>query len=184
MYFHCTFGEYDICACAGLRFKNLCMWFDNRELKQQTVLVPRKYFAAWQPLRMSRRSWNAVTDLKTRVLRLKPEVQILGSSESIRHTKVKILRLKSCFLRKKETQLHANLWKTFSNELFCRRSWWFHVGLLNDLRLPRKPRLWSSSARPAMPFVNPERLVLKFPNKLLRATRGACNPNLQNDTVI
>ena len=123
-------------------------------------------FAAWQPLRMSRRSWNAVTDFKTRVLRLKPEVQILGSSESIRHTKVKILRLKSSFLRKKETQLHANLWKTFSNELFCRRSWWFHVGLLNDLRSACKPRLWSSSARPAMPFVNQERLVLKFPSLL------------------
>ena len=41
-------------------------------------------------------------DFKTRVLRLKPEVQILGSSKSIRHTKVEILRLKSCFLRIKE----------------------------------------------------------------------------------
>ena len=38
-----------------------------------------------------------------------PEVQILGSSKSIRHTKVEILRLKSCFLRKKETKLNANL---------------------------------------------------------------------------
>ena len=36
---------------------------------------------------------------RTRVLRLKPEVQILGSSKSIRHTKVEILHLKSCFLR-------------------------------------------------------------------------------------
>ena len=79
---------------------------------------------------MSRHYWVAVTDFKTRVLRLKPEVQILRSSKSIRHTKVEILRLKSCFLRKKETKLHANLWKTFSNELFCRRSWWFHVALL------------------------------------------------------
>ena len=50
-----------------------------------------------------------MTDFKTRVLRLKPEVQILGSSKSIRHTKVEILRLKSCFLRKKETKLNANL---------------------------------------------------------------------------
>ena len=38
--------------------------------------------------------WIAVTDFKTRVLRLKPEVQILGSSKSIRQTKVEILRLK------------------------------------------------------------------------------------------
>ena len=138
-----------------------------RELKHQTILVPRtptgSIFAAWQPLRMSRRSWAAVTDFKTRVLRLKPEVQILGSSKSIRHTKVEILRLKSCFLRKKETKLNANLWKAFSTELFCRRSWWFHVVLLNDMLLVRKPRPRSSSARPAMPFVNQERLVLKFP---------------------
>ena len=75
----------------------LCPWWrcisrlwrlDNRELKHQTFLVPRTptgtIFAAWQPLRTSRRSWAAVTDFKTRVLRLKPEVQILGSSKSIR----------------------------------------------------------------------------------------------------
>ena len=111
---------------------------------------------------MSRRSWVAATDFKTRVLRLKPEVQILGSWKSIRHTKVEILRLKSRFLREKETKLQANLWKSFSNEL-RRRSWSFHVGLLNDLHLARKPRPQSSSARPAMPFVNQERLVLKFP---------------------
>ena len=112
---------------------------------------------------MSRRSWVMVTDFKTRVLRLKPEVQILGSLRSIRHTKVGILCLKSCFLRKKETKLHANLWKTLSNELFCRRPWWFHVGLLNDLHLVHRPRPLSSSAQPAMPFMNQERLVLKFP---------------------
>ena len=84
-------------------------------------MVPRtptgSIFAAWQPLRMSRRSWARVTDFKTRVLRLKPEVQILGSSKSIRHTKVEIPRLKSCFLRKKETKLNANHWKRFSTEL-------------------------------------------------------------------
>ena len=57
----------------------------------------------------------------------------------------------------------ANLWKTFSTELFCRRSWWFHVGLLNDLHLARKSRPRSNSSRPAMPYVNQERLVLKFP---------------------
>ena len=110
-----------------------------RELKHQTILVPRtptgSIFAAWQPLRMSRRSWAAVTDFKTRVLRLKPEVQILGSSKSIRHTKVEILRLRSCFLRKKETKFNASFWKAFSTELFCRRSWWFQVVLLNDLHL-------------------------------------------------
>ena len=80
-----------------------------RELKHQTFLVPPtptgSIFAAWQPLRMSRRSWAAVTDFKTRVLRLKPEVQILGSSKNIRHTKVEILHLKSCFLRSNETKL-------------------------------------------------------------------------------
>ena len=139
----------------------------TRERKHQTFLVPRtptgSIFAAWQPLRMSRRSWVAVTDFKTRVLWLKPEVQILLSSKSICHTKVEILRLKSCFLRKKDTKLHVNLWKTFSNELFGRRSWWFHVGLLNDLHLARKPRPRSSSAPPAMQFVNQERLVVKFP---------------------
>ena len=43
------------------------------------------------------------------VLRLKPDVQILSSSKSIRHTKVGILRLKLCFISKKETKLLANL---------------------------------------------------------------------------
>ena len=51
-----------------------------------------------------------------------PEVQILGSSKSIRHTKVEILHLKSCFLRNKETKLNANLLKAFSTELFGRCS--------------------------------------------------------------
>ena len=169
-----SFGKVEsllfLLICLKVSFRLLCRpSVDSGELKHQTFLVPRtptgSIFAAWQPLRMSRRSWAAVTDFKTRVLRLKPEVQILGSSKSIRHTKVEMLRLKSCFrLRKKETKLHTNLWKTFSNELFCRRSWWFHVGLLNDLHLARKPRPRPSSARPAMPFVNQERLVLKFPN--------------------
>ena len=140
---------------------------DIRELKPQMFLVPRtptgSIFAAWQPLRLSRRSWVAATDFKTRFLRLKQEVQILGSSKSIRHTKEEILRPKSCFLRTKEIKLHANIWKTFSNELFCQRSWWFHVGLLNDLHLARKQRARSSSAPPAMPSVNQDRLVLKFP---------------------
>ena len=169
-----SFGKVEsllfLLICLEVSFRLLCGPSANSsELKHQTFLVSRtptgSIFAAWQPLRMSRRSWAAVTDFKTRVLRLKPEVQILGSSKSIRHTKVEILRLKSCFrLRKKETKLHTNLWKTFSNELFCRPSWWFHVGLLNDLHLARKPRPRPSSARPAMPFVNQERLVLKFPN--------------------
>ena len=139
----------------------------TRELKHQTLLVPRtptgSIVAAWQPLRMSRRSWAAVTDFKTRVLRLKPEIQILGFSKRIRYTKVEILHLKSCFLRDKETKLNAKLWKAFSTEIFCRRSWCFHVVLLNDLHLARKPRPRSTSARPATPFVNQERLVLKFP---------------------
>ena len=168
-----SFGKVEsllfLLICLEVSFRLLCGPSANSsELKHQMFLVSRtptgSIFAAWQPLRMSRRSWAAVTDFKTRVLRLKPEVQILGSSKSIRHTKVEILRLKSCFLRKKETKLNANLWKAFSTELFCRRSWWFHVVLLNDMLLVRKPRPRSSSARPAMPFVNQERLVLKFPN--------------------
>ena len=78
------------------------------ELKHQAFLVTRtptgSIFAAWQPLRMSRRSWAAVTVFKTRVLRLKPEAhaQILGSLKSIRHTKVEILHLKSCFIVTKQ----------------------------------------------------------------------------------
>ena len=36
----------------------------------------------------------------------------------------------------------------------------------NDLYLAHKPHPQSSSARPAMPFVNQERLVLKFTNVL------------------
>ena len=121
-----------------------------------TFLLGRARFIA-QPLSA------LVTDFKTRVLTLKPEVQILGFSKSICHKKVEILRLKPCFLPKKETKLTANLWKAFSTELFCRRSWWPHVVLLNDLHLARKPSARSSFARPAMPFVNQQRLVLKFP---------------------
>ena len=48
-------------------------------------------------------------DFKTRVVRLKPEVHILGFSKSIRHTKVEILQQKLCFLRTNETKLNANL---------------------------------------------------------------------------
>ena len=40
-----------------------------------------------------------------RILRLKSEAEIVGSSKSIRHTKVEILHLKSCFLRNKEKNL-------------------------------------------------------------------------------
>ena len=66
-----------------------------------------------------------------------------------------------CYVR--PSKAWQNLWKTFSTELFCLRSWWFHVGLLNDLHLARKSRPRSSSSRPAMPYVNQERLVLKSP---------------------
>jgi len=133
-------------------------------------------FAAWQPLRMPRRSWATVTDFNTRVLTLKPE-------KSFRHTKVEIPRLKSCFPRRRETKLNANLWKTFSTELFRRRSWWFHVVLPNDLYLSRKPRPRSSSARPAMLFVNQERLVLKFPIVLVGQTQDGMVYQL-NDVVL
>ena len=67
------------------------------------------------------------------------------------------------FLRNKAKKLKANLRKAFSTELFCFRSWCFHVVLLNDLHFALKPRPRWSSARPAMPFVNQERLVFKFP---------------------
>ena len=107
-----SFGKVEsllfLLICLKVSFRLLCRpSADSGELKHQTFLVPRtptgSIFAAWQPLRMSRRSWAAVTDFKTRVLRLKPGVQILGSSKNIRHTKAEILRLKSYFLRKKET---------------------------------------------------------------------------------
>ena len=59
----------------------------DRQLKNQTFLVPRtptrSIFAAWKPLLMSRRSWVVVINFKTPILRLKPEVQILGSSKTI-----------------------------------------------------------------------------------------------------
>ena len=114
------------------------------ELKHQTFLEPRtptgSIFAAWQPLRTSRRSWAAVTDFNARVLTLKPEVQILCSSKSFRHTKVEIPRLKSYFPRKRDQNLTQIFKKTFSTELFRRCSWWFHVVLLNDIYLLRKPR--------------------------------------------
>ena len=59
----------------------------DRQLKNQMFLVPRtptrSIFAAWKPLLMSRRSWVAVMNFKTQILRLKPEVQILGSSKTI-----------------------------------------------------------------------------------------------------
>ena len=97
-------------------------------------------------------SWAAVTDYKTWVLRLKPEVQILGSTKSIRHTKVEI--------------------KTFSTKFFCLCSWWFHV-LFNDLCLAHKLRPWSSSVRLAMQFVKQEPVVLKFPIFEQRSSKGS-----------
>ena len=66
-------------------------------------------FAAWQPLCMSRRSWVMVTDFKTRVLRLKPEVHILGSSRSIRHTKVEFFVWNHVFFIRKKQNFHAKL---------------------------------------------------------------------------
>ena len=139
----------------------------NRELNHQTFLVPQtptgSIFAAWHPLCMTSRSWAAVTEFKTRVLRLKPEVQILGSPEEYSSYKSRNSSSEIMF-SSYERKLNANLWKAFSTELFCRRSWWFHVVLLNDLHLARKPRPRSSSARSAMPFVNQERLVFKFRN--------------------
>ena len=62
-----------------LNFLVASVFIVSKELKHQTFLVPGtptgSICAAWQPLRISRRSWAAVTDFKTRVLRLKPEVQ-------------------------------------------------------------------------------------------------------------
>ena len=43
--------------------------------------------------------------------------------------------------------------------------------MLNDLHLARKPRHRSSSAPPAMPSVNQERLVLKFPMMMMSSSR-------------
>ena len=79
---HVAYPHYSACLLSWQsRFPPITSrpWQNNRKLKHQTFLVPRtptgSIFAAWQPLRMSRRSWAAVTDFKTRVLRLKPEVQ-------------------------------------------------------------------------------------------------------------
>ena len=55
--------------------------------------------------------------------------------------------------------------------------------MLNGLHLAREPRLRPSSARTAMPFVNQERLVLKFPIDLIeRVQRGATNVILKSDS--
>ena len=93
--FFCKAKEHCLCA----------VYTKNRD----TTDANRKYFCSMTATAHVKSSWVTVTDFKTRLLMLKPEVQILGSSKSIRQTKVEILRLKSCFLRKKETKLHANL---------------------------------------------------------------------------
>ena len=67
------------------------------------------------------------------------------------------------FVRKKQ-----NLTQIFERHFYVNYSVGvrhvFTLFLLNDLHLARKPGPWSSSARSAMPYVNQERLVLKFPN--------------------
>ena len=74
-----------------------------------TTDANRKYFCSMTATAHVKTFLSCGHGLQTRVFRLKPEVQVLGSSKSIRQTKVEILRLKSCFLRKKETKLNANL---------------------------------------------------------------------------
>ena len=115
---------------------------------------------------MSRHSCAAVTDFKTRVLRLKPEVQILGSSKRICHTKKFFPRNHVFFIRNKQ-----NFRQIFERHFQMNYSVRIHDGFTlvclhqcNDLHLAHKPQ--SSSARSAMPFVNQERLVLKFTNVL------------------
>ena len=121
-------------------------------------------FAAWQPLCMSRRSWVMVTDFKTRVLRLKPEVHILGSSRSIRHTKVEILRLKLCFLHKKETKLSRkiNLWKTFFllEFVIVSRFFWCLSFLLfpSNLNVSLSVYLWATKCLTLKPWNNERQL--------------------------
>ena len=127
-------------------------------------------FAAWQPLCMSRRSWVMVTDFKMRVLRLKPEVHILGSSRSIRHTKVEILRLKSYFLHKKETKLSRkiNLWKTFFllEFVIVSRFFWCLSFLLfpSDLNVSLSVYLWATKCLTLKQWeANAERTVCQNP---------------------
>ena len=95
-------------------------------------------------------------------LRLKPEVQILGSSKNIRHTKVEILRLKSCFLHKKETNFHAKL--IFESHFFCAvRDCFTLVCLMICIwRINRVPDPVLRD-QPCHSWFNQERLVLKFP---------------------
>ena len=82
---------------------------------------------------------------------LKPEVQILGSLKSIRHAKVEILRLKSCFLRKKETttkKKNKKITQIFETHFQMNYSFGVrdgYVGFLYDLHLARKPRPRSSN---------------------------------------
>ena len=76
---------------------------------------------------------------------LKPEVQILGSLKSIRHAKVEILRLKSCFLRKKETKKKTQIFKRHFQMNYSVGVRDGYVGFLNDLHLARKPRPRSSN---------------------------------------
>ena len=121
-------------------------------------------FAAWQPLCMSRRSWVMVTDFKMRVLRLKPGVHILGSSRSIRHTKVEILRLKSYFLHKKETKLSRkiNLWKTFFllEFVIVSRFFWCLSFLLfpSNLNVSLSVYLWATKCLTLKPWNNERQL--------------------------
>ena len=136
--------------------------------------------AAWQPLRMSRRSWAGVMDFKTRVLRLKPEVQILGSSKSIRHTTLpppspryesrNLIHLKSCFLRNKETKLNANLWQAFSTD-------YYSVGV-------RDIFTWFNAfgSTPVLRgrYKNQGHLVLKFPTTCMSLWNSSCLLTPQN----
>ena len=136
-------------------------------------MVPQcqpEYFCTLQPLCMSRRSWVMVTDFKMRVLRLKPEVHILGSSRSIHHTKVEILRLKSYFLHKKETKLSRkiNLWKTFFllEFVIVSRFFWCLSFLLfpSNLNVSLSVYLWATKCLTLKQWeANAERTVCQNP---------------------
>ena len=118
-----------------------------------------------------------VTDFNTRVLTLKPEVENLCSSKSIRHTKVEILRLKSCirhtkeenlrlkscFLGKKETKLTQIFERHFQLNYLVRVRDGFTLFCLRFVFVAQTASPRSSSARPAILFVNQERLEIKFP---------------------
>ena len=145
------------CFLDVLNIIGLLLLTVTRELKYQMFMVPRtptgSIFAAWQPLRMSRRSWAAVMGFKTRVLTLKPEVQIPCSPKSVRHTKVEIFIWNHVFfvikkqnvtqIFERHFQLNYSVGVRDGFTLFCLMSCIWHAKRVLDPVLRGQPcRSW------------------------------------------